>query len=249
MNPDQLYQNYQSAKQDYASSASALQGEGGYSAQLRQGIMKSLRDNEDLVRQMKAGEEGYYNAPSAARNEYQGIFNPFQRESLVDQEVGMARQGWTVPQELLKQRGGMVENIVGNMTQGYQQEIGLKQNLAEMAWREYQDAVSQSQARAGAGEVDEEVTENQLVGYLGSLVRYGENGEVEFVELDANGQEIGRKTREEAAYDLQAQTGWNRERTLNLLYKNFPEKNQPQSQVPENSQNLINMINRSILGN
>jgi len=151
MNPDQLYQNYQSAKQDYASSASALQGEGGYSAQLRQGIMKSLRDNEDLVRQMKAGEEGYYNAPSAARNEYQGIFNPFQRESLVDTQVGQARQGWTVPQELLQQRGGMIEDIVGNMTQGYQQEVGLKQNLAEMAWREYQDAMSRMTSGGGGG--------------------------------------------------------------------------------------------------
>lgn len=133
---------YNTAQAEYKKFA---EGESSFGSTLRSSIQKQLQDNQDLIAQVAGGEEGYYNAPSVAREKYQSVFNPFQKEALVSEYTGQARQGWTVPQGLLEQRMGTTENIVGKAVEGYKTDISNKQSIAQQAWAAYQQAVSEQQ--------------------------------------------------------------------------------------------------------
>lgn len=142
MDPNAAIAEYNTAKDNYSQFAS---GAGGFAQTLRESISKDLKDNQDLISQVAAGEESYYNAPSNARATYADVTNPFQKEALVQSATGVARQGWTIPQQLLQSRMGDIKDIVGNITTGYQTDVKNKQDLAQMAWQEYQQSISEQQ--------------------------------------------------------------------------------------------------------
>jgi hypothetical protein len=88
-----------------------------------------------------------------------------------------------------------------------------------------------------------ETTVNQALGVLGSTVKYGNNGEVTFV--DTSGDTPIEKTREEAAYELQGITGQTYQEALDTIYQNFKDRKKEQSSRASSPRiGAIDRINR-----
>lgn len=120
---------------DYSSAAALLP------AKLKDAIQAKLDYNSDIVNQRSKALADYTAAPSASRLKYQDIFNPFQREALVSGDVSSALGNYQGLTDILNQRMGNVNDLVGAGTGAFNAQTMAAQNAAGLARQNYMDAV------------------------------------------------------------------------------------------------------------
>jgi len=147
----------------YASASSTLP------FKLREAVMGKLNYNRDLIEQQNKALAEYISAPSAAREKYQDVWNPFQREKLVTQERAQAYEPYANLTDILGQRMGTISDIVGAGTAGWQSQVQGAQGAAELASGLYSNKFSYMKALMDAAVKEEEARlARQQEGRLGS---------------------------------------------------------------------------------
>ena len=117
---------------------------------LREAVMTKLNYNKDLIESQNKALAEYISAPSVAREKYQDVFNPFQREKLVTQERAQAYEPYANLTDILGARMGTIGDIVGAGTAGWQAQTQAAQGEAELASSRYTNKFSQLQAMLNA---------------------------------------------------------------------------------------------------
>jgi len=135
-------QNLQSDYQTAATQASAYESAANLLPQkLRQAIQEKLDYNKDIIEQKNKAMAEYFQAPSAAREKYQDIWNPFQREKLVAQERNIANMGWQNLEDIYANRMGDINDLIAAATGSFNAQVGAQQNKAQIARQAWQDAL------------------------------------------------------------------------------------------------------------
>ena len=106
-------------------------------AALKSAINEKLDYNKDLINQKNISMTDYFNAPSAARLQYQDIFNPFQREALVSKSVNNAYLPYANNQDILTQRLGSISDIINQATGAFGAQVTSAQGAATAAENKY----------------------------------------------------------------------------------------------------------------
>jgi len=151
---EQLGQQAQQASQtaaDYVGGAATLPHK------LKEAVMNKMRYNKDLIEQQNQKMAEYFAAPSAAREKYQGIFNPFQREKLVAQEKADAYTPYANLTDLLSQRMGSINDIIGAGTAAGQGMASQAQSAAELANQAYANRFSYLKELMGAAQTEDKM--------------------------------------------------------------------------------------------
>lgn len=112
---------------------------------LKQAVLGKLNYNKDLIEAHNKSMAEYFVAPSAAREKYQNIWNPFEREKLVATSRAQAYEPYANLTDLLGQRMGRVEDIVGAGVGAYQAQTSAAQAAADAKRRSYEDALNLAQ--------------------------------------------------------------------------------------------------------
>ena len=110
-------------------------------AKLKQAIEEKLNYNKDIIDAKNKAQAEYFAAPSAARSEYQNIWNPFDREKLVASSVANAYAPYASLTDILKNRMGTISDTVNAGTNAFQTALTYGQNTAASLKQRYQDAV------------------------------------------------------------------------------------------------------------
>lgn len=148
-------------------SASALLPE-----KLKQAVLGKLNYNKDLLEAQNKSMAEYFVAPSAARQKYQDIFNPFEREKLVATSRAQAYEPYANLTDLLGQRMGRVEDIVQAGTGAYQSQVTASQAAADAKRKEYEDAINLAKL----------LTDERTTGSGGGINLLGDNTQAEPTE-------------------------------------------------------------------
>lgn len=129
---------------------SGLVGESGnLPSKLKEALGKKLDYNKDLITQKNTAMGDYFAAPATARDKYQNIWNPFEREKLVQQDKSQAMSKWGTFEDLIGQRMGQVSDIVGEGIQGWQSVVQAAQAAYQQAQQNYQNVLSEYMSAAG----------------------------------------------------------------------------------------------------
>lgn len=145
----QAQQQSQQAQQtatNYQSAASLLP------AQLKQAIEEKLNFNSDIISQQAKAQANYFAAPATARSDYQDIFNPFDREKLVAQAVSNAYAPYASLTNILGQRQGNINDIVGAGVGAFNSQVTAQQGNAQLAQNNLQSLLGQADRMASAKE-------------------------------------------------------------------------------------------------
>jgi hypothetical protein len=100
---------------------------------LRQKITEAYASSQDIVKPLDVATKNYLGAPAAAREKYQSIFNPFQRENLVTQYTGTEALPMLSLSSILGQRFGRVEDTIGAGTNAFKSQVLADQAKAQLA--------------------------------------------------------------------------------------------------------------------
>jgi len=130
-------------------SASALLPE-----KLKQAIGEKLDYNKDIIEAKNKAMAEYFQAPSAAREKYQDIWNPFQREKLVAEERAQAYLPYANLVDILGERRAGIKDIIGAATGLFGADVTAKQSAADIARQGYLDRFSLADALAGAAQAE-----------------------------------------------------------------------------------------------
>lgn len=114
-------------------------------AQLKQAIQEKLNYNQDLISQQNQAQAQYFAAPSAARNQYQNIANPFEREQLVSQATANAYAPYATLTDILSQRQGNIADLVNQGTGAFNAAATAESNKANTANTAYSNALQLAQ--------------------------------------------------------------------------------------------------------
>ncbi len=133
---------------------------------LKQAVLEKLNYNKDLIEAQNKSMAEYFVAPSAAREKYQDIFNPFEREKLVATSRAQAYEPYANLTDLLGQRMGRIEDIVQAGTGAYQAQVSASQAAADAKRREYEDALQLAQLLTGEKQWQYEQTHKEPAGGL-----------------------------------------------------------------------------------
>jgi hypothetical protein len=130
--------------QGSSSSASAFGAAGGTVGDiLKQKANEAFNDNQDIIKGLDTASANYFSAPATAREQYQNVWNPFEREKLASQYT----QNQAIPMlsygSVLGQRMGRIDDIIGSGTRAYDAETARRQAEAENAWNYYQSLVDE----------------------------------------------------------------------------------------------------------
>jgi hypothetical protein len=106
-------------------------------AALKDAINQKLDYNKDLINEKNTSMVNYFNAPSAARVQYQDIFNPFQREALVQQATNQAYLPYQNNVDILGQRLGSIQDIISRATGAFGANVTSAQGAAQLAADKY----------------------------------------------------------------------------------------------------------------
>jgi hypothetical protein len=112
---------------------------------LRQKVQDALNYSQDIIGPLDTATSQYISAPATAREKYQDIWNPFQRESLASQYTANQAIPMLALSSILGQRFGTVEDFLGAGTRAYQAQTGAATSAAELARQEYQDLLGEYQ--------------------------------------------------------------------------------------------------------
>jgi hypothetical protein len=127
---------------------------------LREAIMSKLDYNKDLIESQNKAMSEYFQAPSAAREKYQDVWNPFQRENLVAQERAMAYQPYANLTDLLGQRMGSVSDMIQSGTGAFNSAVTAQQGAAQLAAQNYQDLFQRAGALSDAAYKDAQLAKS-----------------------------------------------------------------------------------------
>lgn len=143
MLPTNVVQAREKAQQ--ASEQSGVSGSEQYRVEdvLRQKVIDAYQSSQDIVKPLDVATQDYLVAPQAGREQYQNIFNPFQRENLVSKYVANKALPMLSLSSILGQRFGRIEDTIGAGTRGFQAQAAADQAKAEQARSIYQDLLNE----------------------------------------------------------------------------------------------------------
>lgn len=121
---------------NYASAASLLPDK------LKQAIQEKLNYNKDIIEQKNRAQSEYFAAPSAAREKYQDIWNPFQREALVSKARTNAYLPYANMVDIQNQRMGTIADIINAGTGAFGSAVTAAQGGAELARQNWADLIT-----------------------------------------------------------------------------------------------------------
>lgn len=104
---------------------------------LKSAINEKLDFNKAAIEQKNKSMTDYFNAPSQARVDYQDIFNPFQREALVQKATNNAYIPYQTNTEVLAQRLGTIQDIINSATGAFGAQVTSAQGAAQAAENKY----------------------------------------------------------------------------------------------------------------
>lgn len=122
-----------SSVSEYQSAAALLP------AKLKQALLEKVNYNQDIIEQQSKAMANYFAAPSAAREEYAGIWDPFAREKLVAQAQANAYAPYATLTGVLGQRMGTLSDIISAGTGAFNAAVTSAQNKSTLARQRYQD--------------------------------------------------------------------------------------------------------------
>lgn len=141
--PDEVKQAREAATATGNKLGAMSAAEGSISDVLRQKIIEAYQNNEDITVPLDAATQTYLNAPQAAREKYQNIFNPFQRENLVSQYQGNAALPMLSLSNIYGNRVGRIDDTIGAGTRAYSASVEAARNTAEMATQNYKNLLDE----------------------------------------------------------------------------------------------------------
>ena len=115
---------------------------------LKTAINEKIDYNKGLIEAKNKSMVDYFNAPSAARLQYQDIFNPFQREALVQQSTNNAYLPYANNQDALTQRMGSLSDIINAATGTFGAQANAAQGAASLAQNRYSNLFSLAGAKS-----------------------------------------------------------------------------------------------------
>lgn len=146
------------ASQQYAQAAGAG---ATLPMKLKEALGAKLNYNKDIIEQQNAAMGDYFAAPAVAREKYQNIWNPFEREKLVATARSQAYQPYANFTDILGQRMGQVSDIVGQGVAGWQSVVQQAAALAQAAQQKYQSVLNEYLSAAGMQEKADTLAEQQ----------------------------------------------------------------------------------------
>jgi hypothetical protein len=115
---------------------------------LRDAINKKLDNNRDLIEQKNKAKEDYFSSAAEGREQYQDIFNPFQREALVTRGRNQAYTPYANLQDILATRQGGIENLIGAAGTQARGDLDSATNQASLLQQQYADLLNEAGIRA-----------------------------------------------------------------------------------------------------
>lgn len=109
---------------------------------LKQAIQEKLDYNKDIIGPQDQAQANYFAAPAKAREQYQNIWNPFEREALVAGATSNAYAPYATLTDILNTRKGNISDLVNAGTGAFQSAATAQQNTATQLRQAYQDALS-----------------------------------------------------------------------------------------------------------
>lgn len=159
---------------------------------LRQKITEAYASSQDIVKPLDVATQNYLGAPQQAREKYQNIFNPFQRENLVSQYTGNQALPMLSLSSILGQRFGRIDDTINAGTNAFRSQTIADREKAQQASGLYSSLLDEyviSQQLASQAEADKLAREsfefqkskaNLDGGVLDKLERLG-------IKIDGNG--------------------------------------------------------------
>lgn len=121
-------------------------------AALKKAIEDKLNYNQDIISQQAKAQANYFAAPAQARQQYQDITNPFDREALVAQSVANAYAPYQSLTDILGQRQGNIQDIVNAGTGAFNSQVTAEQNASQIAQQNLQNLLANADRLASAKE-------------------------------------------------------------------------------------------------
>jgi hypothetical protein len=143
--PESVVQAREAATQAQATAGQLGAMEPSISDVLRQKITEAYANNQDIVGPLDVATTEYLGAPMAAREKYQNIFNPFQRENLVQQYQGNKALPMLMYSNMMGNRLNTAEDIIGAGTRGFQSQVAAAQAKATQAQQNYTNLLNEYQ--------------------------------------------------------------------------------------------------------
>lgn len=100
---------------------------------LRDRATQAYSSNQDIIQPLDKATSTYLTSPQVAREQFQGIFNPFSREKLVAQYTGNQALPMLSLSSILGNRLGRIEDIIGTGTDAFKSQVLAEQSQAETA--------------------------------------------------------------------------------------------------------------------
>lgn len=110
---------------------------------LKTAVQEKLDYNKDLIEQQSQAAGQYFSAPAEAREMYQDVWDPFQREKLVSQYRAQQLEPYSALTSILGQRMGNVSDIIGAGVQGWQGLVDAAQAATGLAQQQYGNVMNQ----------------------------------------------------------------------------------------------------------
>ena len=111
-------------------------------SKLKDAVQGKLDYNKDIIEAKNRAMAEYFKAPSAAREKYQDIWNPFSREKLVAEERAQAYLPLANLTDILKERRGGIADIIEAGTGASQADVLAKESAAGITRQTYQDKLT-----------------------------------------------------------------------------------------------------------
>lgn len=145
--PIQLPAEVQQARQAATTSAGRANELAAYQPKvedvLKQKALDAYGANQDLIPQLDVATQSYLEAPQVGREQYQDIFNPFQREALVSQYTGQQSLPMLSLGSVLGQRFGRVDDIIGAGGRAFESAALTEQARAQQEGQNYQNLLNE----------------------------------------------------------------------------------------------------------
>lgn len=142
---------------------------------LQKKISEAYNYNQDIISKLDEFTQGYFSAPSEAREKYQNIFNPFSREKLISQYVGTQALPMLSQANVLGARMGGISDLVSSAVGGYQAQVAEKQALAQAKQQEYENMLNEFKINQ---ELQATTTSEVTAGGRKYLVTYDKQGNI-----------------------------------------------------------------------
>lgn len=119
---------------------------------LKKKVQEVYDYNKDITEPLNTATTGYLASPNVAREKFQDIFNPFTREKLVSQYTGQEAVPMLTLSQILGQRMGTMQDLIGAGTNAFKAQVAAKQGEANIAQKELENEIALAKSRSsGSG--------------------------------------------------------------------------------------------------